>query len=125
MRSTRSVILGLVVLMGVGIFFWIQHDQKHEALETTKSWCHLANYPEFELAPEIEISGGMFTRTFLIQLTLPPQRIAEWVKDSPGLQKIKPELKNGGQYYRVRDSEAAHCEVVIRGDQVYIETYWS
>lgn len=120
----KSLILAVFLGGCLSLSYCIRKDGQQDALEISRDWCQLADYPAFQQKPQIEISGGMFTRTFEVQFQSEPQAVTNWITQSPGL-KIKPEQKADGQHYLIRSSKAAHCEVRIQAGQVFIKTYWS
>ncbi len=124
MPYKKSLLFACFLGVSLSISYCIRQDGQQEALDIARDWCQLAAYPIFLQKPEIDTTGGMFTRTFEIHFQADPKLIAEWVKQSPGL-KSKPEQKPTGQHYRVNSSKAAHCDVRIQAAQVYIKTYWS
>lgn len=137
----KACIVGLLILAGVfivgvlgivGVLFLLSPSSpgnQASALEVTKEWGRLADFPAHSKVTEIDVRGTMFTRGFVVVFEAPLPEIEQWVKDSSGLAEAKVTLQeDGSTLYKMDPGGGAQfAEVVIWVSEglVRIHVYWS
>lgn len=129
-RLTGCVVVPSVILLVliVAVCFYIQGARYHSALNVTKEWARLSEFPATARNLTVEIKGNMFTREFVIQFDAPPADIETWLNESPGTQNVRPTMEGGVRKYSIEPGGGAqHAELELdeTNGHVLINTYWS
>lgn len=133
-RVDRKFVLGIfasfVIFLVVIFVNWVafQRANRNNAIEVTKEWARLADFPLNAKKLTIEISGGMFTREFTVQFEAPVADIERWLSDSPGTKKVSPIVVGDNRHFEIEPGGgAAHAELDfnVKKRKVTINAYWS
>ena len=121
-----------IVICGVSGWLLIDPESplnRRSALNATKSWACLADFPSTAQEIEIETTGSMITREFTVTFKDSPAAISKWIADCPGPSSVNPTTDpQGWKIYSYPACEGAqHAEVRVSpaGDQAIINTFWS
>jgi len=77
------VLVVLALLVAVGVYFW-ERQARAGAIAITLKWSRMDAIPAQAADVEVETTGGMFTRGFVLTFELPPERMAAWLATSAG-----------------------------------------
>ena len=132
------ILIGIVVVLFlfIGLFIvpyftnTIMPWDRSNAIETTLLWGGLAELPDATENLNIETSGSMFTRTFILEFQLPQTELHEWLARSKRLKDLTPTIQSDGtKLYEVYPGErrAMGGTVLInpRNGSVKIKMSWS
>lgn len=119
------VILLVVIVTNWAAFQGANHDN---AIEVTKEWARLADFPLNARKLTIKTSGNMFTREFTIQFEAPVADIERWLSDSPGTKNVTPSIDGNNQHFEIEPGGGAvHAELDfnVKLRRVTVNVYWS
>ena len=130
-RRTRvvglSVLLG-VVLAGAGAARVVDYLDDQSAYAATLKWARLAPYPASARHRTVEVTGGMFTRGFVVDFDAPVADLHAWLLASPGATTAGVAGAPARRHYSITPGGGAmFAEMTVdftRG-HVRIRTYWS
>ena len=118
----------ILLALIVGGYFYIQRANYYSAIEATKEWARLNDFPATATNLTVETEGSMFTREFTIQFDAPLSDIQIWLNESPGTKDVVPTINgNTGKYSIEPGGGALHAELDLDEStgHVTINTYWS
>jgi len=99
------------------------------ALDATKAWARLADFPTTASDLHVETTGNMFTRGFRVSFRDTPTNIRAWLAASPGPATVSPTIDPMGwkvyTYPAGGGAVFSEVHVVPSGDEVRVRTYWS
>ena len=117
-----------LLLLGTAGYCYLQNANYHSALEATKEWARLEDFPSSANSLTVEIQGGMFTRGFNVQFDAPLADIEKWLNKSPGTSSVTPSIDGSIRNYDIEPGGGAqHAELGLDEStgRVTINTYWS
>ena len=120
--------LVVFVLVCVAGYFSVQRANYYSALEATKEWARTAEFPSSAGSIDVEITGGVFSRGFVVTFDAPLADINNWIDKSPGSSNVTPENTNGTRTYSIEaggGAQFAEIQVDDEKQTVTIRTYWS
>ena len=98
-------------------------------IDTSLTWGRLAEFPTSKKDFIIQTEGSMFTRSFRGSFTDTKDRVAQWLKDSPGVTEGRVEsLEDGSTKYHLKMGGGAMAgEVIVSKDGENVNFYvcWS
>ncbi len=118
----------ILLALIVGGYFYIQRANYYSAIEATKEWARLNDFPATATNLTVETEGSMFTREFTIQFDAPLSDIQIWLNESPGTKDVVPTINgNTGKYSIEPGGGALHAELDLDEStgHVTINAYWS
>jgi hypothetical protein len=120
----------MVVLAGSAIAAYVygRYASYESALDTTREWAQLDDFPASATDIRVEAKGSMFTREFVVTFTAPLDDINAWLDSSPGTAGVTPAADGAIRKYDIQPGGgAAHAELEVDDAQetVRIRTYWS
>lgn len=122
----RATYIFLILLL-LGVWS-VQVSNYHSAIESTEVWARAAPIESCDSKPEVESSGSMFTRTFIVAFSCEKTILEQWVIDSPSLRETNFTISNDSNRYVVTPGGgAAYAEVNINwtDNTVLIRVSWS
>jgi hypothetical protein len=127
MKNRLRVVVIIVIALAL-LYCIFTYLNERSAINATLKWGRLATFPQsasdFVITPE----GNMFTRAFRVSFSAPPEDIARWVNESPGLREEHPNKEGSLRKYSIKPGGGAqHAEVVINDstNQVRVYVAWS
>jgi len=120
-------LLAFILLATIG-YFVVQNANYHSALEATKEWAQLNEFPETAKNLNVKTQGSMFTREFTVEFDAPIADIEKWLRDSPGPKNVTPTTNGSIRHYDIDPGGGAqHAELELDEStgHVKINTYWS
>lgn len=121
------LIVFLSTISAAGYFF-IQSANYHTAIETTKEWARLNEFPENATNLTVDRDGSLFTVEFVVEFRAPLADIEKWLQESPGTTSVAPTVLDGVRRYPINPgggAQFAELEVNEKTGHVRIRTYWS
>jgi hypothetical protein len=123
----------VIVLCGLflGAFLILNNSNnrnQESAIQTSRDWAGLNEFPENSEIIETKAEGSAFTREFKITYTAPPEEIRRWLIESPGTSEVQPEIQGNFEIYHIKPRNGAQfAEVLYNRDtnEVIIRAYWS
>ncbi len=116
-----------VVTIVVG-YIYVQRANYYSALDATKEWSRLNDFPTTAKDFTVEAEGSMFTREFTIQFDAPLSDIEIWLNESPGTREVTPTINGNLRIYMIEPGGGAqHAELDLDENtgRVRINAYWS
>ncbi|TWT29205.1 hypothetical protein KOR42_55460 [Thalassoglobus neptunius] len=116
------------MLLTVVGYFYLQSANYHSALDATKEWAQLNEFPVTATNLTVETQGNMFTREFTVEFDAPLADIENWLRKSPGTNSVTPTTDGDVRHYDIDPGGGAqHAELELDESQghVKIHTYWS
>ena len=120
-------VLGLFVL-GTAGYLYLQNANYHSAIEATKEWAQLSDFPSSATNLSVKTQGSMFTREFTVEFNAPIADVEKWLNESPGTKGVTPAIDGKIRIYDIEPGGGAqHAELELDEStgRVRINTYWS
>jgi len=117
-----------LLLIGTVGYFLLQHANYTSALEATKEWAQLNEFPTSATKPTVATQGNMFTREFTVEFNAPIADINQWLNESPGTKDVAPSINGSIRRYDIKPGGGAiRAELELDTDtgHVKIITCWS
>ena len=109
-------------------FLWSQH-LFHQGIEISRDWARLDPLPASASQIDVTVTGGFFTRGFVVTFVAPMKDIDAWLASSPGTAGVAAVQKvNDRHVYPITPGGGAgFAEVVVdvNAQRVWVHTYWS
>jgi len=126
----------LLVLIGAGYvasgYFFsalvANNNNGAGAIETTKEWAQLSDFPVTASNVTVEAGGSVFTTEFTVEFDAPLADIETWLNESPGTKDVTPEVGGNIRKYSIEPGGGAqHAELELdeKSGHVKINVYWS
>jgi hypothetical protein len=100
-----------------------------DMIDVSRKWGRLAEFPSTKKDFIIQTEGSMFTRSFRGSFSDTEDRVAQWLKDSPGIKEGRVEgLQDGSTKYHLKMGGGAMAgEVIVSkgGRDVTLYICWS
>jgi hypothetical protein len=132
MKKTIKILASLLFVFLVFTYFNFFSSivfpwQKTEVIKTTLNWGGLAELPKEAENLNVEKSGSMFTRTFIIEFNSDQKEIEKWILNSKRLKNNKPKVKGVNETYEIYpgENESLGGKVSIEKGKVTIRISWS
>ena len=119
---------GVFVIACVAGYAGLQYSNYYVALDKTREWARMADFPASATNIDVEITGSMFTREFVVLFDAPAADINNWLAQSAGTAGVTPESSNGVRKYAIEPgggAQFAEIQVDDNENRVRIRTYWS
>jgi len=120
-----TIIFVILILIGVWI---LQRLNYRSAIETAEVWARVASIRACDSRPEVDASGSMFTRQFVVEFSCESSKLKQWVNDSIGLKGAAVTTSNNIETYIISPGGGAtFAEVKINWveNTVYLRAFWS
>ncbi|QDU42655.1 hypothetical protein Mal52_11220 [Symmachiella dynata] len=127
LRSLIVFTVLLLILVPAG-YFYLRYQNYHSALECTKEWARLNEFPTSATDLNVENVGSLFTREFAVSFVAPLDDTNAWLKESPGTKDVTPEKVGSIWKYDIEPgggAQHAELEVDQQSGTVTIRAYWS
>jgi hypothetical protein len=129
-KTLGCIIGGSTVFVGllVFVFVYLQFTNFRSALDTTREWARLAEYPASANDFRVQTAGSMLTREFTVTFTASLNDIDDWLKRSPGTAEITPVITGSVRKYEIEPgggAVGAEVEVDDGSGTVTINVCWS
>ena len=124
---TLIPMLILLTIVAAG-YFYLQRANYYSALEATKEWARLNDFPTTAANLTVESEGSMFGREFTVEFDAPLADIETWLNESPGTKSVTPSVNGKIRKYAIEPGGGAqHAELELdeNSGHVRINTYWS
>jgi hypothetical protein len=134
MRSSRKKSRLIIVLMAalavivIAGYLYLQNANYRSALDTTKQWARLSDFPSSATNVRVKTSGSMFTREFTVTFRAPLEDIDSWLQESPGTAESTPKADGSIRRFTIKPGGGAqHAELEVDDDAglVRINVWWS
>ena len=115
-------------MLGIGGYIYLQYANYYSALEATKEWTQLNDFPSSATNLTVATQGNMFTREFTVEFDAPLADIDKWLNESPGTKNVTPSKVGNVRTYDIEPGGGAqHAELELneKTGHVKINTYWS
>lgn len=109
-------------------YTYLQISNYYSALDATREWARVTDFPSSATNIGVDITGSMFTRGFVVTFDAPIADVDNWLAKSPGTSAIAPTIINGIRKYEIQPgggAQFAEIEVDENKRSVRIRTYWS
>jgi len=131
-RKTLKALAALFILcilyMYIEVFsgFVLPWD-KQESIQTTLEWGGLAPLPVKTSNVNIEKTGLIFTREFIIEFKATENQLKDWIKNSKRLKNNIPKLQGSRRIYDIHpdEEESFGGNVKVEDNSVTIKMSWS
>lgn len=119
--------LGVLVIGSTG-YFYLQHANYHSALEATREWARLNDFPSSAANLTVAAQGNMFARELTVEFDAPLEDLDKWLDESPGTKSVVPSMEGSVRRYNIQPGGGAQrveLELDENTGHVKINTYWS
>jgi hypothetical protein len=120
-----ATVCGVLLITG---YAYLRSANYRSALQATKEWARLVDFPDSAEEIEVETTGSMFTRQFTVTFTAPLDDIDEWLRQSPGPSEATPAESGATRRFEINPgggAQGATLEVDNESGTVRINVYWS
>ena len=120
--------LSLMLALAVCGYIYLRNANLYSALEATREWARLNEFPATASAISVETKGNLFTREFTVTFVAPLEDINTWLHKSAGTKDVTPTVMGSVRRYELESSGTAqHAELEVdeRTRKVKIKTFWS
>jgi hypothetical protein len=127
-RRRRRFVLMLLPALAATAWWSVVWWNERSALHTALEWARLAPLPRDAENVELQVRGGMFTRTFEVTFTTSERGRDNWLKLSPGIRDAEKTRVEDSTHYEIVPSGGA-ARAYVRVDEnsrvVTIFSQWS
>lgn len=117
-----------ILVVGISGYFYFQHLNYNSALEATRKWARLNEFPATAVHLTVATRGNMFTREITVEFTAPLTDIKKWLNDSPGTSNVTPTVSGEVLHFQIEPGGGAiqaELELKEGSGHVAINTTWS
>jgi hypothetical protein len=128
MIRKRTWILAAIATIVVAGACIVPIINRRSALDCVHVWARLDAFPASATKMTVDVTGTMFTRTFVVDFDAPLKDIDAWLATSPGTVGVLPQKTGATRHYTITPGGgAAFAELTIDEStgHVHIRAEWS
>ena len=119
---------GIAAMICVAGYFAISWMNYHDGIAATKKWARINEFPASATNIDVEITGSIFTREFVVTFEASIADIDQWLTQTPGTATVTPAIENGIRKYTIEPgggAQYAEIQVDETKQRVRIRAFWS
>lgn len=116
------------ILLATAGYFYIQNANYHSAIEATKEWARLNEFPQTARNFTVETGGNLFSREFVVEFEAATADVEKWLSESPGTSSVVPVVSGPVRRYKIEPgggAQRAELEFNETTGRVKIHAVWS